>query len=395
MNSEDEKSTKHRRGNSRYKKKKSIFSRILFCVMVCFVSAVIAAVITRWDLFSPSSIAEWIKFSDSTKDSFDVKISGTSVLEQNFKTDGKGIVYLSDTSIVQLNHDGETLFSEQHSFTNPVLKCCDLYAVAFNEGGANYKIISEKGLIHSGSQGTAITDCDINDLGTYAVISDQTGYLSKLSVFDKSNSYIFGYSFNDYYAVSVSLSPDGKMAAVGAVNSVEGQFVSKVYLLDFSSTKPLYVFDYNDQIIYDIKFITENKFVVVTDSMVSVNACDSGKEVPYSYGTRVLTAYDVTYSNNVVLSLSNSSDRRNCCVVTLDSKGSEIDSFQTDQKIISVDAKNDKIAVLASNMLYLYNAYGDLFNSWEIGTDAKCVLIPQEKTAYILGVSQMRKMNLK
>ncbi len=388
------------RSGKRRRKKKSPLpfgcsSRLAVCGVVLLICCIFVFTALKWDTLSPEGAAEWFSFSDSTNSSFTSQISGISVLENNFNDIDKGLIYVSDTSIVCLNHDGEILFSEQHNFTNPLIKSSKLYSIAFNEGGSNFRILSEKGEVHRGTQGTAITDCDINDSGTYCVISDQTGYLSNLSVYDRNNEFLYSYYFNDFYAVSVSVSSDGSKAAVGAVNSVDGRLVSKVYLLDFSSTTPANVYTYNDQIVYEVKFIEEEKFAVVTDSLVSVIDSSNGKESAYSFNKRVLTAYNISYKENIVLSLSRSDDGRECSVVSLDTKGNETGSFQTNLKISSLDVKNDRIAVLSSNSLCVFNSYGDSFGEWEVGNDAKAALLPQEKTAYILGVSEIRKASLK
>ncbi len=370
-------------------------SKIAVCAVFCLICCIAVFFAVKWDSLSPESLAEWFSFSDSSKDSFEVDISGTSVMEKNFESMDGGLLYISDTSVVGLDHDGEKQYGGQHNFTNPQLKCSNSYSIAYNAGGSDFRIMTPKSEHYRGTQGNSITDCDINNMGTYGIISDQTGYLSKLSVYDKNNEFVYGYSFNDYYAVSVSLSPDGNMAAVGSVNTVDGQFVTVVYLLDFTSTEPLFMFKYDDCIIHEVKFIGEDRFAVVTDTLISVISTDNGKEIPYSYDKKVLTAYNIEYESNIVLSLSRSNDERDCTVVVLDPKGSEIGSFDTDIKIYSIDVKKDKIALLSSNMLYLRNAYGDSFGEWEVGNDAKSVIIPQEKTAYILGVSEIRKVRLK
>lgn len=353
------------------------------------------AVIAKWDVLSPESLAQWVRFSDSSASDFECEISGTSVPEKNFCIFGSGVMYLSDTSVVQLSKNGEKDFLSQHSFTNPIIKSSEKYAVAFNEGGSDFRIFSDKKEEFRAEQGTSITDCSINDLGIYGIISDQTGYLSKLFVYNKNNELIYSYSFNDFYAVCVSISPDGAKAVVGAVNTVSGQMVSKIYLLDFMKTEPLYVFTYTDQIIYDAEFVDDDKCAVVTDSLLSVIYCDSGKEIPFSFSSKALTSYSLSFGEDIVLSLSHSGDMRDCEIVTIDTKGNEKGRFDTKLKVYSLDVCKDRIAVLSGSMLYLKNAYGDSFGEWDVGSDAKNVLIPQEKTAYILGVSQVRRMSLK
>lgn len=381
------------------KKKKNLpfgcSSRFTVCLIFCILACTAVFVSSKWDTLSPNGITEWFVFSSVTDEDFSIDISGTSIIERNLQINSTGLIYVSDTSIVDLNYDGSKKYSEQHNFTNPIIKTSDTYSIAYNAGGSNYRILSETGELYRGTQGSSITDCDITPLGSYAVISDQTGYLSILSVYDKDNNLIYTYSFNDYYAISVSLNESGTMAAVGAVNSVDGQLVSKVYVIDFSKTTPVNIYTYNDQIIYDVDFVSEDNFAVVTDSLISVISIDKHKEIPYSFGTRVLTAYDISYDTGIVLSLSRSDDGRDCSIISLDTSGNEINNFSTEFKVFSIDVKDDKIAFLSSNTLYLYNSYGDTFGEWEVGTDAKSLILPKKDTAYILGVSEIRKVDLK
>ena len=370
---------------------RSYAAKLLLVLVFCAICCLVVAVATNWDKLSPEGIEETVRFSGMAKEAFSKDISGTSVLEKNIiNTDG-GVLYISDTSVVKLDYNGEQIFSSQHSYTNPFVKGNGAYSIAYSVGSGSYKIFGTSSVLHSGEQGNSIADCDITSEGLYCIISDKTGYLSALYVYDKDNNFVYSYSFNALYAMSVSLNSEGTMAAVGGVNSVDGRMVSKVFLLDFTKKEPVYTFEYTDQIIYEVKFIENDRFVVVTDKMASVAECSNGREHPYLYNSKVLTAYDISYGNAIVLSLADFDDGRECSVVTLNPGGSEAGVFSTGLKIYSVSCRKDKIAVLSEDKLYLYNYYGDCFNSWEIGSDAKSVLLPQEKTAYILGVSEIRK----
>lgn len=369
-------------------------SKILVCMAFVALCCAAVVIVLMWDKISPNDLPDTIIQSTTAKEEISEKISGTSVQEKNILNTGSGIIYISDTSILQIDYNGNKQFSNQHSYTSPFIKGSGNYCIAYGVGSDKYRVISPSAEIYDGSQGNSITDCDINSKGTYCVLSDHTGYLSVLSAYDKDSNFIFSYSFNNYYGISCSVSENGTMAAVGAVNTVDGGLMSKVYLLDFNSDEPLATYEYKDQIIYEVDFISDNKFAVVTDELVSVVDCSTQKEVPYSYEGGFLTSYDISYDNSIVLSLSRSDDGRNCTVVTLDSSGREIGNFSTDLKIFSIDVKKDKLAMLSEDKLYMFNAYGDAFGNWQVGHDAKSVVLVQEKTAYILGVSELRKIIL-
>lgn len=370
-------------------------SHIAAAAAMILVFLTIVLVVTKWNDISPESVAEKAKYSDSSRGDATAGLTGSTVLEKNLQANDAGLIYISDTSIMQLNHNCEKIYSEKHSYTDPMLKSSDKYSIAFGEGSAGFRIIHDKHKIYEGTQGTSITDCDINDTGTYCVLSDKTGYLSNLSVYDKTNTFIYSYSFSDYYAVCSALSPDGKKVAVGAINSTDGRLISKVYLLDVTKSDPIKTYTYEDQIVFDIKLITEDRFAVVTDMLTTVINIDGSGEVPYSYSSQFLTAYDIRYNGGIVLSLSKSDDGRNCNIVTIDTEGHEIKNFSTDLRVMSLGAVSDRAAVLSYGKLSLYTVYGDLLGEWDVGTDAKSVLLPQSKIAYILGVSGITKMDLK
>ena len=336
-------------------------THITAAAAILAVVSIIVGIVLNWNNISPSNIKKQDEFADSHKEEATALLTGSTVLERNFQSTDRGVLYISDTSVIGLNHDCERILAEKHSFTNPMLRSSGKYAIAFNDGGGSFKVFSEDHKSFEGVKGTSITDCCVNENGDYAILSDQTGYLSCLTVYDKYNNFVYSYSFSDVYAITVTLSKNGKKAAVGTVNSQNGQFVSNVYLLDLTKRDPINVFTYQDQLIYEVSFISEERIAVITDTLASVIKSDGSKEIPYSYSSQILTAYDFCYDNCIVLSLSKSDDGRSCSVVTLNKDGGELGNFNTDLKILSLDAAPDRTAILSYGRLGIYNSYGNIF----------------------------------
>ncbi|MDE7389546.1 MAG: hypothetical protein K2M82_01185 [Lachnospiraceae bacterium] len=387
-------------GNNRGRKKKKSLpfgcsSRVAVCLVFCIICSAVVLVVACWDSFSPKGISSWFSAAGTSEEDFPVDIEGTNILDNNIGYVNGSLVYVSDTSVVSLMNNGEQKFVEQHNFLNPAIKTHGFKSIAYNVGGNNYRIISENEEVYEGTQGSAITDCDISPTGFYGVLSDQAGYLSVFFVYNPQNEVIFSYSFNDYYAVSVAMNESGTMAAIGAVNTDNGEMVSKVYILDFTKTEPINVLTYNDRIVYGIEPVTDKSFAVVTDSSLSVVSTDKLVENVYSFEQKTLTSYDVSYDNSIAVSLSRSDDKRDCCIVYMDVEGNELNTISTNLKITSLSICDDRIACLADSQLVVYNGYGDEFGTWEVGSDARCAILSQTKTAYILGVSEIRRYSLK
>ena len=372
--------------------KKNVKNRITVAVIFILLFCTVVVLNMKWDKLSPDNLSNTIIQTSTAKEEFSDKISGTSVQEKNIIDTGVGVYYISDTSIIQLDYNGDKKFSAQHSYTNPVIKCSGNYAIAFGLGSEKYRVISPSYNVYNGTQGSSIIDCDINTKGTYCVMSDHKGYLSVITIYDSNNEFVYSYSFNNCYGLSCTINEKGTMAVVGTVNTIDGAMMTKVYLLDFSSDTPKAVLEYKDDIIYEVKFINDNSVAVVTDSALSVLDTSSSKSVTYSYDSKFLASYDLSYNGDIVLALSQSDDSRNCRIVILDQNGKEINSFITDCIIYSIDYKNDKIAILSDNTLYKYDTFGTCLGNWQIGHDAKNIVIINDKTSYILGVSELRKI---
>ncbi len=386
-------------GGKRGKKKKAMpfgcSSRAAACILVCLLCCAVVFVAAGWDDLAPESLEEWFSFSGTSEDDFPVSITGSAVLQSNMTLTDSGIAYISDTTILCMDNSGEVTFSSQHSYINPAIKTSGDFSVAYNAGGSGFKVFSTQEELYDGTQGTSIADCDITSKGIYAVVSDGTGYLSELNVYDEDNELLYSYSFNDYYALNVSLNAAGTMAAVGCVNVDGGEMVTRVYILDFTQTEPVGTFDYNDQIVYDVEYIAENKAAVLTDSLVAVIDDSKADAIVYSFNGRVLTSYDFLYDTGAAVSLSQTDDGRDCTMVVLDTDGYETDSFSTSLKVTSVSLYNDRMALLASNTLYLYDFLGDEMGTYDAGSDAKAVLLAAKSQAYVLGISEIRLVSLK
>lgn len=368
-------------------------SSVLGVIVIIGVLIIATVIFINRDSFIPENVEENSSFSDSTKPSAAADITGSIISEQNLNIKNSGLIYISDTSIACLNHNCERSFFEKHTFTNPHIKSSGDYSIAFGEGGGSYRIIHDKHKVYEGTQGSSIVDCAINESGVYCIVSDKTGYLSSVSVYDKNNKFLYSYSFSDYYAINVSINKNGDKIIVGTVNSVDGRLVSKVYLLDIQRSDPIALFTYQDQILFDVEFMPGGNAAVITDVMASVIKSDGSKEQPYTYSSQILTAYDVN-KGNVVLSMSKSDDGRDCTVVTLDNEGHEIGRYSTELKITSISTAADRTAFLSEGTLITNSIQGELIASMEIGMDAKSVLLPQSKTSYILCVSGIKKVTL-
>ena len=77
----------------------------------------------------------------------------------------------------------------------------------------------------------------------------------------------------------------------------------------------------------------------------------------------------------------------------VDKSGNINVEFKTEIKVLSVALKDNIISILSPSTLNVYSNKGELINKKEAGNDAKEIILCSKYEAYILGISDIRKMS--
>ena len=81
--------------------------------------------------------------------------------------------------------------------------------------------------------------------------------------------------------------------------------------------------------------------------------------------------------------------------MVLDNNGESIFSVENPKNIMSVSLYGDTVAFLSSGTVYSYSINAQTIIAQEdAGTDAKVIALSDESSAYVLGVTEIRKIDL-
>lgn len=334
-------------------------------------------------------------FNSRSDESFPLDIKGTSVNAGNFMRIGQDISYTSDTKTQLLNNYGRSVFSAQHAFITPVLTVSKHGALVYNLGGTGYQLIDKEGTVFSGEAKDDILTATLADNGIYALVTESSGYLSKLYVYNEENEQIFAYSFADYYVTSVSLNSNGSKAVVAGVSALNGVEISSLYVLDFTKDTPLYFLELENNIIYDVSYLSDKYACAVGRSAAYSLNTYNGEVATADYEGRDLTAFDInTDTNTFTLSLSSSGDGRNCDIVSYTTNGTQDKSFTVDKKIIDVSSYKGRVALLTSESVMLYSKDGRSYSEKELTSDPHAVVLYTKSDAYVLCTGYIDSLSL-
>ena len=374
----------HRPAKKSKLKKKHIIAAVLIVVILFAVVFFIA----NPEKMSLESISNFVKYGVMKSDSdqqFPLGIQGESVSAGNFVRKGQDICFSSDTRTALLNSYGKTVFSAPHAFIDPILCSSPKKTLVYNLGNTGYQIISDNKVEYFADTQDKILVGDITDNGIYALVTQSSGYLSKLYVYNEANEQIFAYSFADYYITSVSLNSKGDRAVLSGVSALDGMNIASLYLLDFTKDSPVYFSEYENNIIYDVCYLNDNRACAVgRTSAYSVNTGNGNVEA-FDYEGKALTAYDInTDTDTFTLSLSNSGDGRNCEIISLNSDGKRDKSFDVEEKIIDLSTYKGRVALLSNDEVMLYSKDGKAHNRKTLRSDPHAVALYTGSSAYVL-----------
>lgn len=373
---------------------------IVMCGVIILILALSVLIFANRDRLSFSSIKNWLEygvFNMESEEHFPVSTQDDIITNGNFSRTDRNLVFSSDTKFCVLNNYGKTIFENSQAFSSPVLsKASDSdLTLVYNLGGTGFTIYNLDSIVYEGEAEENIMVADISKSGTYALVTEKDGYLSKLFVYSNENKQIFAYSFADYYITSVSLDSKGDSAVLSGISAHDGTQYSAVYLLEFTKEEPVIFEEFKDNILYYVEHLTNNYVCVIGDSATyTMNAMTKTFNIT-SYDGKSLTAFDVdTDTNTYALSLSRSGDGRKCDILVFSTSGSLREAISTELMITDISTYKNRVGVLSSGNVYLYSKDGSLISENNAGLDPHCLVLYSTTDAYILGVSEIRRLDL-
>ncbi|MDO5124040.1 MAG: DUF5711 family protein [Eubacteriales bacterium] len=360
------------------KKKILIAVGILVVLVVC-----VLLFFNRGVLFSCVGNAKGTEFSKA--------ISGSTVEAGNFDTFSKGVAYVSDTSFEYLSRNGEEVYKEQLKFSTPMLKVSESAAIAYDLGGEGFAIFSDDRLMYRGEAEDDIYLADISSDFSYALVTDVNGFNAKLSVYSPNHQLRYTYSFSDFYITSFALNDKATEAVVCGATAENGSEKSAVYVIDFRKEEPKSVKNVTEDILFDCEYLGSNSVCAIgSRGVYFLKGKDAGKYHSKSFDKMTLTAYDFNCDiGEVALSLSRSGDGRNCNVIFVNSSAEVESVIETNLKITSLSSFKNRVALLDTDTLYVYNQNGDELSKEIVATNCKQVLMHSNGAQYVLGVDEI------
>ena len=371
--------------------------KILIGVCIALAAGLIVFAFANRDNLTWDNISNWWTYDvlGNAGNGYPVNLIGTEVKSGNFAVNQGHVAYASDTSFVTLNSTGSEVANVQLRYSKPVMKPSGNRFLTYGIGTTGYQIQDFDGMLYSGEAEGAIYTADISSNGVYGIVTEGSGYLSVLYVFNSNNNRIYKYSFSEYYINSISLNSDGSGCVACGITSDNGAVKTGVYVLDFTKEEPVSHYSINGDTIVDSDYLNDNRIVLVGQSSSYVIKRGEENYVTVEYDSKTLANYCFNPdTNSFALALSKSGDGRSCATEIYNDNGEKTSSIDTDYGAESISLYKGTVAILDGNTAYGFNSEGTQLYSCDTGTGSKRLILTSDNTAYVLSVNQVRFFDL-
>ena len=260
---------KERSRKNEAKTRKIIWAVLIFVIIVLIIMRVceidFASLKNRFTdangNFTLSLVTDENEYPLSIDSSKDVSVNVVSD-KLNVLTDVSYSVYNPATA--------KKLYSFNHGYANPILKCAGTYNCLYDQGSYRLRLDTNKENVYETTAKKPILAADVSKKGVviYATRGDKTK--SKLYVYDKSLKKKAEIDVNDGYIVSVAIDPSGKKLAYAVVNSKNATFTTTVFTQYVSDEKSTASFSYPNTSVLSLKFANSSDLYFVGTDTVSV-----------------------------------------------------------------------------------------------------------------------------
>lgn len=250
-----------------------------------------------------------------------------------------------------------TQMETEMSYADPVLRASDRYLLTFDRGANRFTVSNTLTQLFTHSTRSSISSADIANNGNVAVVTDEAGYKSAVTVYNVDNEQLYKWSSSDYYIMSAALSPDGSRLALFCFQQDGLTLTSKLFFTDISTNAaPEKSVDMNGSLCAGLTFLGRSTVCAVCDNGVYVVSRSGSVRYSQTYSSDDLIAFDMSSHDNVALCTTSYSQEGRAEILLVNSRGvSTRTPLVLEEEPDSISYCDGRLAVLTGDTVTFYN----------------------------------------
>ncbi|MDY6313925.1 MAG: DUF5711 family protein [Clostridia bacterium] len=289
---------------------------------------------------------------------------------------GSSLVYYDTDSVCR--DDGKSV---KLKITEPIMKSNGSCFVIYSKADNKAVVFDGMKKAYTVEDGKGIQFAKVGKNASSVVVTNESGYRSKVTVYDPDGKRAFRASFGEKYVIDAALSDDGKKLALCLFDTNGDEFTSVARFYDISKKEPYAESSYTDTVLTNIKFYSDYSAVAVGD-IKAVGFSSSGEASwQYSYDGAILQSFSVNSSDFIALCLKKGKQS----IVCIDSSGSNYEYEYSGANIKMIDVNNDAVMAVTPRNIIFVTTHGYEIAEKDISVDVKgAYMLPEDRAGIIV-----------
>ena len=353
------------------------------------VAAVLAGIVTAAVLLDRSGfdgLRRSIIYAKAVKDE-----SGCAQLYR-YNSDQSGHFASLDGSLVSvsmhqltvLDEKNRTLYDESVKFQTPSLQSRGGRAVAYDVGGTEVYVLSDKGLVYKLDCAGEVLNASLNQKGWLTVVCGESGCKAAVRVYDAEGEAVFAFRSSDRFVMTAALSADSRTLAAVTMGQENGVFASYVVFYRVNSDKEAGRCTLRGSVVYDLT-AAGSGFCAVTEEQLCFLSGDGVMTAAYDYGGDYLRRVSVSDDGYAAVLLGRYRTGTQHRIATVNGEGKELAALEIDAEVASLSAAGRYVAVLTGEELVIYDKQLKPCAQLQEVSQAREVLMRSDGSAVLAG----------
>ena len=215
-----------------------------------------------------SRLASYAKAASTMTDPF-THYDFEAGLNTVYEPFGAGLAVASGDTYSFVSGLGDSSYSIQLRYNDPAIRVSRDYVLLYDRNGTGFCVANGYAEYLNENTDSPILTAAMNQKGDFALVTDQTGYRSAVTVYDSRQRLLCQWLTAQYYVMTASVSPDGEHFAALCLGQNGMALATRVLYFAIGEEQPAWTVDLGEKQVYSITHDKSGGLVIVCDDGVA------------------------------------------------------------------------------------------------------------------------------
>ncbi|MCD7797564.1 MAG: DUF5711 family protein [Clostridiales bacterium] len=266
----------------------------------------------------------------------------------------KKIGILTPVSFTVLDSgDGETEYSFDHGYSNPIMRNSGIYTLIYDQGTTSMRLDTTSDNVYETDTENDIFCADVAKNGSVVYAATSSEKKCDIKVYSRSLEEKHSYSTSSGYPVAVAISDSADNIAFVTANSENTQLKYTIYTMSVGSNEITAEAELPQGNVIRIEYSSNNIYIIGDDYLCVMTNQKKLTEI-YSQGEINTVSYTFTPSNELVIVYNSYDNSTDNVLARIKSNGKIKSSCDVSGTVKSVSASSNAVSVLKNGKIITY-----------------------------------------